>query len=81
MAATATAQVASHAPSHGRRVASGAKDDLPQVSGKTVARVNGAVLSDRDLVREMFAIFPVRASNTTDSRRDSSRRSARARST
>jgi len=29
-----------------------------QVSGKPVARVNGAVLTDRDLVREMQAIFP-----------------------
>jgi parvulin-like peptidyl-prolyl isomerase len=53
----ATAQVASHAP-----LAEGA---LPparmttlQVSGKTVARVNGVALSDRDLAREMFAIFP-----------------------
>ena len=29
-----------------------------QVSGNAVARVNGVALSDRDLVREMFAIFP-----------------------
>jgi hypothetical protein len=29
-----------------------------EVSDKPVARVNGAVLTDRDLVREMFAIFP-----------------------
>jgi parvulin-like peptidyl-prolyl isomerase len=29
-----------------------------QISDKPVARVNGAVLTDRDLVREMFAIFP-----------------------
>jgi len=28
------------------------------VTGKPVARVNGAVLTDRDLEREMFAIFP-----------------------
>jgi hypothetical protein len=28
------------------------------VSDKPVARVNGAVLTDRDLLREMFAIFP-----------------------
>ena len=28
------------------------------MSGKPVARVNGAVLTDRDLLREMFAIFP-----------------------
>lgn len=28
------------------------------VSGKPVAKVNGAVLTDRDLLREMYAIFP-----------------------
>jgi parvulin-like peptidyl-prolyl isomerase len=30
----------------------------PQASGKPVARVNGAVLTDRDLLREMYNIFP-----------------------
>lgn len=30
----------------------------PQVAGRPVARVNGAVLTDRDLLREMYAIFP-----------------------
>jgi parvulin-like peptidyl-prolyl isomerase len=29
-----------------------------QVSGKAVARVNGVELADRDLLREMFTIFP-----------------------
>jgi parvulin-like peptidyl-prolyl isomerase len=29
-----------------------------QVSDKPVAKVNGAVLTDRDLLREMFSIFP-----------------------
>jgi peptidyl-prolyl cis-trans isomerase C len=29
-----------------------------QASAKPVARVNGAVLTDRDLLREMYAIFP-----------------------
>ncbi len=29
-----------------------------QVTGKTVARVNGTALTDRDLLREMFAMFP-----------------------
>src|SRR2546427_206678 len=29
-----------------------------QATGKPVARVNGAVLTDRDLLREMFTIFP-----------------------
>lgn len=28
------------------------------VTGKAVARVNGAVLTDRDLLREMFSLFP-----------------------
>jgi hypothetical protein len=30
----------------------------PENVGKPVARVNGAVLTDRDLLREMYAIFP-----------------------
>lgn len=29
-----------------------------KLTGKPVARVNGAVLTDRDLLREMYAIFP-----------------------
>ena len=29
-----------------------------QATGKPVARVNGTVLTDRDLLREMFTIFP-----------------------
>jgi hypothetical protein len=29
-----------------------------QVSDKPVARVNGAILTDRDLLREMYTIFP-----------------------
>ena len=29
-----------------------------QVTGKPVVRINGAVLTDRDLVREMLALFP-----------------------
>src|ERR1035437_1411362 len=29
-----------------------------QVTGKPVVEVNGAVLTDRDLLREMFALFP-----------------------
>jgi parvulin-like peptidyl-prolyl isomerase len=36
------------------------EDEAPkmQLTGKAVARVNGAVLTDRDLLREMYAIFP-----------------------
>jgi len=30
----------------------------PQLAGRPVARVNGAVLTDRDLVREEYTIFP-----------------------
>src|ERR1019366_7463880 len=49
---TARAQVASHAPT---RAEAG-----PSVrpAAKPVARVNGAVLTDHDLLREMFTIFP-----------------------
>jgi parvulin-like peptidyl-prolyl isomerase len=58
-ALAAGAQMASHAPSS-------AQPDQPatlsqtsfQVSDKPVARVNGAVLTDRDLLREMLSIFP-----------------------
>jgi peptidyl-prolyl cis-trans isomerase C len=31
---------------------------VPQISGKPVARINGVVLTDRDLLGEMYAIFP-----------------------
>jgi DMSO reductase anchor subunit len=29
-----------------------------QVTGKTVAIINGSVLTDRDLLREMYTMFP-----------------------
>lgn len=48
----ATAQVASHAPTAQPTTAVSAP------SGKPVLRVNGAVLTDRDLMREMLNIFP-----------------------
>lgn len=52
---SATAQLASsHAPSAAVKQPG---TDL-QPSGKPVVRVNGAVLTDRDLLREMYAIFP-----------------------
>lgn len=58
----AAAQVASHAPTGPvTQAATGlaAPTATPiQVSDKPVARVNGAVLTDRDLLREMFTIFP-----------------------
>ena len=31
---------------------------ITQPTGKTVAKVNGVVLTDQDLLREMYAIFP-----------------------
>ncbi len=51
---SASAQVAAHTP---------AKFTVPSVqlampSGKPVARINGVVLTDRDLLREEYAIFP-----------------------
>ena len=53
------AQVASHAPTV---ISQPARPGTPApamvVTGKPVARVNGTVLTDRDLQREMFAIFP-----------------------
>lgn len=53
----AAAQVAAHAPTAVANTASAQTSPL-QVSDKPVARVNGAVLTDRDLLREMYAIFP-----------------------
>ena len=53
----ASAQVASHAPTAIANMDSAQTSPL-QVSDKPVARVNGAVLTDRDLLREMYAIFP-----------------------
>jgi parvulin-like peptidyl-prolyl isomerase len=57
LAGTTSAQVASHAVSTEGALPPARMTSL-QVTGKTVARVNGAEMSDRDLVREMFAIFP-----------------------
>jgi peptidyl-prolyl cis-trans isomerase SurA len=53
---TGWAQVASHAP-----VVIPPQSDssvILQPVGRPVVRVNGAVLTDRDLLREMFTIFP-----------------------
>ena len=50
----ASAQVASHAPSQ----FSTPQKTVSQPTGKAVARVNGAVLTDRDLQTEMFTMFP-----------------------
>ena len=55
-ASVGSAQVASHAPT----VIQGPSDSsaIIQPVGRPVVRVNGAVLTDRDLLREMYAIFP-----------------------
>ncbi|MBZ5573039.1 MAG: peptidylprolyl isomerase [Acidobacteriia bacterium] len=52
-----SAQVASHAPTLGAPTRL-MESTRPEVGDKPVARVNGAVLTDRDLLREMYAIFP-----------------------
>ncbi len=58
--AAAPGQVASHTPTVVSQPAirPGTPAPAMQVTGKAVARVNGAVLTDRDLQREMFSIFP-----------------------
>jgi parvulin-like peptidyl-prolyl isomerase len=57
--AASWAQVASHAPTAVSQPARpGAPAPAMVITGKPVARVNGTVLTDRDLQREMFAIFP-----------------------
>jgi peptidyl-prolyl cis-trans isomerase SurA len=70
MARPLSAQMASHAPTalatqaspapaaQATPVAAGQVSPAPAVTGKPVARVNGVVMTDRDLLREMYAIFP-----------------------
>jgi peptidyl-prolyl cis-trans isomerase SurA len=57
LAVSVSAQVASHAPSTEGALPPARMTTL-QVTGKAVVRVNGAELTDRDLAREMFVIFP-----------------------
>ena len=58
----ASAQVASHAPTTIAKaqpaVAKQPQSPITQPTGKPVAKVNGTVLTDKDLLREMYAIFP-----------------------
>ena len=58
----ASAQIASHSPTTVANTTASQSPAIqvsaPQVSDKPVARVNSAVLTDRDLLREMYAIFP-----------------------
>ena len=56
-ATTAPAQVASHT-STPQGKATPPQVTTMQVTGKPVAKVNGVVLTDKDLLREMFTIFP-----------------------
>jgi parvulin-like peptidyl-prolyl isomerase len=56
-AVNASAQVSSHTPT-GAAKQSPPSASVFQVGDKPVARVNGAVLTDRDLLREMLQIFP-----------------------
>jgi parvulin-like peptidyl-prolyl isomerase len=61
LAGPLSAQVASHAPTALATQPSPnafAQSPAPIVTGKPVARVNGVVMTDRDLLREMFTIFP-----------------------
>jgi parvulin-like peptidyl-prolyl isomerase len=53
---TAQAQVASHASTSFVKPAS--TSPAPIVTGRPVARVNGVVLTDRDLLQEEYTIFP-----------------------
>lgn len=62
-AATAPATAAAPAPSAkypaaAKAVNSGVDASSLMVTGKAVVKVNDAVLTDRDLLREMFALFP-----------------------
>jgi peptidyl-prolyl cis-trans isomerase SurA len=54
-AAVSSAQVASHAPSQGLRPR---VSSFAEPTNKPVARVNGVTLTDRDLLREEYTIFP-----------------------
>ena len=56
--ATASAQVASHAPTVFTQPAAAKPSVAMAPVNKPVARVNGAVLTDADLVREEYTIFP-----------------------
>ena len=57
MAVNASSQVSSHTPTAPAKATTPASSPF-QVSDKPVAKVNGATLTDRDLLREMLQIFP-----------------------
>ena len=57
-APTSAAAASASFPEAAKAVQSGADASALQVTGKAVVKVNGAELTDRDLLREMFALFP-----------------------
>ena len=57
LSTASVAQVASHTPTNLAKV-SATSTSAPKVSGKPVARVNGVVLTDKDLLQEEYTIFP-----------------------
>lgn len=57
-AGNASSQVASHAPTAPAKSSNAPANSPFNVSDKPVAKVNGAILTDRDLLREMLQIFP-----------------------
>lgn len=56
--AAADAQMASHAPALPPKTAPNPNVTALKPTGKPIARVNGSVLTEADLVREEYAIFP-----------------------
>src|SRR6516165_5553436 len=58
ISAAGRAQVALHEPTMMAKSTTPTMASPMQVSDKPVAKVNGVVLTDRDLLREMYAIFP-----------------------
>src|SRR5208337_4654312 len=59
-AATAQQMTVSHTPT-AAATQPATSSALVQPTGRPVARVNGTVLTDRDLQREMFTLFPYAA--------------------
>lgn len=57
-ASTTGAAAPSAFPEAAKTVNANVDASIMQVTGKPVVKVNGAVLTDRDLLREMFALFP-----------------------
>lgn len=55
---TVQAQVASHSPTLSAKAESASPAPSSQPVGRPLLRVNGTVLTDRDLAREIAAIFP-----------------------